>query len=420
MQDEIKKIQEYCLNCKTKPCSINGCPLNNDIPMMIHENDMKKAFEILSDTTVLPAICGRICPHEKQCQGACIRGIKGMPVQIGKIEKMIGDSSIKNGYCIERNKLQDEKLKNKKVAVVGGGPAGLTCAAFLAKNNLKVTIFEKHNCLGGILSYGIPEFRLPSDITQKTIKKIIDLGIEVQTNKILGKNIFIKELQEKFDAVFISIGANVSTKMGIDGENLQGVFGGNELLENRNHPDYRNKKVAIIGGGNVAIDCARTIKRMGAKDVTIIYRREKEQMPAETKEIEAAENEGVIFLFKTNIVKIIGDKVKGNKLEKIKCIKTKLVAKEGETRLSPIKIDGSEFTINMDYVVMATGSKPEENVIAQFEKNNWGYIVVNENMQTSIDKVFAGGDIIGEKSTVAWAARSGRNAAEKIIEYLKK
>ena len=283
---------------------------------------------------------------------------------------------------------------------------------------MKVTIFEKHNCLGGILSYGIPEFRLPSDITQKTIKKIIDLGIEVQTNKILGKNIFIKELQEKFDAVFISIGANVSTKMGIDGENLQGVFGGNELLENRNHPDYRNKKVAIIG--NVAIDCARTIKRMGAKDVTIIYRREKEQMPAETKEIEAAENEGVIFLFKTNIVKIIGDKVKGNKLEKIECIKTKLVAKEGETRLSPIKIDGSEFTINMDYVVMATGSKPEENVIAQFEKNNWGYIVVNENMQTSIDKVFAGGDIIGEKSTVAWAARSGRNAAEKIIEYLKK
>ena len=156
MQDEIKKIQEYCLNCKTKPCSINGCPLNNDIPMMIHENDMKKAFEILSNTTVLPAICGRICPHEKQCQGACIRGIKGMPVQIGKIEKMIGDSSIKNGYCIEKNKLPDEKLKNKKVAVVGGGPAGLTCAAFLAKNNLKVTIFEKHNCLGGILSYGIP------------------------------------------------------------------------------------------------------------------------------------------------------------------------------------------------------------------------------------------------------------------------
>ena len=409
---EEKEIREYCLNCKVKPCSNNGCPLNNDIPSFIHEEDYEKAFNILCNTTVLSAICGKICPHEKQCQGSCVRGIKSHPVPIGDMESIIGDMSIKNNYKIPKE--IDEKLVDKKVAVIGSGPAGLTCSAFLARKGVQVTLYEKYNELGGILVHGIPEFRLPKQTVKDTISKILDLGIKVELNKELGKNLNIEDLSGKYDAVFVGIGANIPSKMNIPGEDLEGVYGGNTLLETGNHPSYEGKTVAVIGGGNVAMDSARTIKRLGAKQVYVIYRRAEEQMPAERKEIESAKEEGIEFLFQNNIVKVLGN----THVEKIECIRTQLVKKEGEDRLSPVNIEGSNYIMDMDYVVMATGSKPEEKVIENFEKNKWGYIAVNEKMQTSIKNVYAGGDIAGEKQTVAWAARSGRNAAESIIKNL--
>lgn len=407
---KIEEIRSYCLNCKNSQCRIKGCPLDNCIPEFIHEIDSKKAYEILCNTTVLPAICGRICPHEKQCEGSCIRRIKGEPVSIGAMEAYIGDLSIENNY--ELSIEVDERAKDKRVAVIGSGPAGLTCAAFLARKGVKVTIYEKHDKLGGLLTHGIPEFRLPREVVEKTIEKILDLGVEAKLNQELGRDFEIEDLAKKYDAVFVAIGANIPSKMNVEGENLNGVYGGNYLLEYNKHPDYNGKKVAIIGGGNVAMDSARTIKKLGASEVYVIYRRAEEQMPAEKKEIADAKKEGIEFLFQTNIVKILGTE----KVEKLECIKTELVKKEGENRLSPVNIEGSNFSLDMDYVVMATGSKPENNIIEKFERNEYGYIKIDENMQTSISKVFAGGDIVGQKATVAWAARSGRDAAEKILK----
>lgn len=407
---KIEEIRSYCLNCKNSQCRIKGCPLDNCIPEFIHEIDSKKAYEILCNTTVLPAICGRICPHEKQCEGSCIRRIKGEPVSIGAMEAYIGDLSIENNY--ELSIEVDERAKDKRVAVIGSGPAGLTCAAFLARKGVKVTIYEKHDKLGGLLTHGIPEFRLPREVVEKTIEKILDLGVETKLNQELGRDFEIEDLAKKYDAVFVAIGANIPAKMNVEGEGLEGVYGGNYLLEYNKHPNYTGKKVAIIGGGNVAMDSARTIKKLGASEVYVIYRRAEEQMPAEKKEIADAKKEGIEFLFQTNIVKILGTE----KVEKLECIKTELVKKEGENRLSPVNIEGSNFSLDMDYVVMATGSKPENNIIEKFERNEYGYIKIDENMQTSISKVFAGGDIVGQKATVAWAARSGRDAAEKILK----
>ena len=413
--EEIKEKSEYCLNCKIKPCSNKGCPLGNNIPTFIKaikEEDYKKAYEILSETTVLEAVCGRICPHTKQCEGSCVRGIKSNPVSIGELEAFVGDISIKENYKIPQNNTSN---KNKKIAIIGGGPAGLTASAFLLKEGYSVTLYEKYNYLGGLLVHGIPEFRLPKNTVKDTIQKIIDLGLEVKYNMELGKDFSIQELESKYDAIFLAFGANISTKMGIDGENLEGVYGGNQLLEYNSHPDYKNKKVAIIGGGNVAMDCARTVKRLGAEEVSIIYRRAEEQMPAETKEIEEAKEEGIKFIFQNNLVKILGN----NKVEQIELIKTKLVQKEGENRKSPVNIPDSNYIIDMDYVIMALGSHPEQFVSRLgLELNEKGYIKIDENNRTSNGKIFAGGDLAGTKGTVAWAARSGRDTAEAIIKYL--
>ena len=415
-----KKIEEYsnyCLNCKVKPCSQKGCPLSNDIPAFIKcvkDEDLKHAYMILTKTTMLGSVCGRICPHEKQCQGSCVRGIKSEPVHIGEIEAYVFDNGLKNEYYKEIEK--SNTLKNKKIAVIGSGPASLNASAFLAMAGADVTIYEKQNELGGILSHGIPEFRLDRDVLNSTINQILSLGIKIKTGITLGKDIDLEELKKNYDAVFLGIGANIPAKMNIPGEELDGVFGGNTLLENGNHPDYTNKIVVVSGGGNVAMDCARTIKRLGAKKVYVIYRRAEEQMPAEKKEIVDAKNEGIEFLFQNNIVKIIGDE----KVERVECIKTELVQKEGETRRSPVNIEGSNYELDVDYVVMAVGSKPDKNILSKLnlELNEWGYIKVDENYKTSDDKVYAGGDLIGQKATVAWAAKAGRDAAKAIENKL--
>ena len=268
--EEIQEKANYCLNCKVKPCSLKGCPLNNNIPDFIKEikeDNYKEAYKILCQTTVLPGVCGRICPHMKQCQGSCVRGIKGEPVNIGDLEAFVFDKAIEENLKLKDYMPQktNEELKSKKVAIIGGGPAGLTCSAFLAKEGIQVTIFEKYNYLGGILVHGIPNFRLDQNVVENTVKQILDLGIQVKYEMELGKNLKLEELENQFDAIFLCIGANKSGKMGVEGENLKGVFGGNELLEFNTHPNYTGKIVSVIGGGNVAMDCARTIKKLRSK-----------------------------------------------------------------------------------------------------------------------------------------------------------
>ena len=459
LSKEMQEKVNYCLNCKVKPCSNKGCPLNNDIPTFIRlvkEGNMEEAYYTLLKTSILGSVCGRICPHYKQCMGSCVRGIKGESVQIGDIEAYISDYGLEHNLI--KNIAKTEELKGKNIAVIGGGPAGLTASYFLAKAGANITIYEKHNSLGGILEHGIPEFRLDPKVLEKTVNSILSLGINVKYNvEVMTNNnqeiidekannnqesinektdndqrvidekineeakeqektkISIESIASKYDATILAIGANVSSKMNIPGEDLDGVYGGNELLENKNYPDFKGKIVAVSGGGNVAMDTARTVARLGAKKVFVIYRRAEEQMPAERKEIEDAKKEGIEFLFQNNIVKILGE----TKVEEIECIRTKLVQKEGETRLSPVNIEGSNYRMRMDNVIMAVGSKPEEKDIAGFEKNKWGYVNTDEEKKTSIKNVYAIGDIAGNKQTVAWAARSGRDVALEIIEKLK-
>lgn len=410
MNLEIKKEAEYCLHCKNKPCSNIGCPLNNNIPEFIEkikEENYKGAADILYQTTVLPAICGRVCPHYKQCMGPCVRGIKGNPVNIGKLETFAGDWALENNYQIKKENFE----KQKRIAIIGGGPAGLTAAAFLAIKGHNVTIYEKYGNLGGLLIYGIPDFRLPKEVVQNQINLILNLGIDVKYNMQLGKNLYINDLEREYDNVILAFGANNSAKMNIDGEDLEGVFGGNELLEYNLHPDYKGKVVVVNGGGNVAMDTARTVKKLGAEKVIVTYRRSRDEMPAESKEIESAMNEGVEFLFQNNIVKIIGEK----NVEKVELIKTKLIKKEGETRPSPVNIENSNYTIDTDYVVMAIGSVPaNEAKELGLECTKYGYIKVDEKGMTSNPKIYAIGDLANNKSTIAWAARSGRNVAKEI------
>ena len=396
----MKEKMEYCLNCKVKPCS-KGCPLGNDIPQMIalaKQGEYKKAYEVLWQTTVMPFICGKICPKSKQCQSKCVRGIKGEPVSIGEIENFIGEMAIENKWYMD---VEKEKANGKKVAVVGAGPSGITASLNLAKKGYSVTLFEKHEKIGGILRYGIPEFRLDKKWVDVLEDMLLAYGVEIKNNSKVN----LHELRQSFDKVILAFGANKSCKMGIAGEDEPYVLGANELLEIRDYPDFVGKKVAVIGGGNVAMDASRTIKKLGATEVTVVYRRAREQMPAEDIEVAEALGEGVEFLFQVNPKKIAN--------KKMHCVKTMLIQKEGE-RPVPVEIDGSDFELNVDYVIMAIGSKLDDTLIQGIELNEKGYIKVDENYKTNLPNMYACGDNIGEKATVAWASYHGRECAKKM------
>ena len=409
--ETILKKAGKCESCE-KPLCIVGCPLNNDVKSFIKyikDEDYKKAYNTLSKTTFLESICGRICPHERQCQGACTKSINKKSVEIGKLEAFIGDLAIENKWTDKC-----KKDSNYKVAVIGGGPAGLTCSAFLKKNGINVTIYEKHNYLGGLLVHGIPEFRLPRTTANEAIKRIIDLGIDVKYNQELGKDFTLKDLVKKYHAVFIGIGANISNKAKIPGEKLKGVYGANEFLESKRKIDFKDKIVYVYGGGNVAMDVSRTIKKLGPKKVGIIYRKSEKELKAEKKEIKAAKLEGIDFIYNCNITKVVGKE----KAEYIELIKTKY--NENTSLLENIK--GSKQKLKCDYLIKAVGSHANTRLLKNLnlELTNQGRIKVNKTANTSISKVFAGGDVIGSISTVAWAARTGRNAAYSIIECLNR
>lgn len=412
MKKEKLKVEiaaRKCMNCVTKPCQI-GCPLNIDIPEFIknfRNGNYEEAFKVLCQSTVLPSVCGRICPVDKQCQGSCAKKVSYDPVEIGKIESYIGDLALKNEWSLPK-----KSKKNGKVAVIGSGPSGLTCAAFLAENGYQVTIYEKHDYLGGLLYHGIPKFRLERELVDKMIKQILDLGIDVKTNVSLGKDISLEELEKEYDAVFLGLGANLSKMMGLKGETLKGVYGANELLENLVHPDYTDKSVVVIGGGGVSIDMARTAIRMGAKEVGVIYRRSRNEMSAEMDDIKQAKKEKIKFLFQTNVIGINGEE----EVKSIECVKTSL-----DKDKKAINVEGSNFTIDTDYVIMAVGSRADSELLEKLKldvKEN-GYLMVNANNQTSNPKIFAAGDLTGAKSTVAWACRNGRDTAYSIMNFIK-
>lgn len=398
--NKFKDLVNYCLNCPVKPCT-KGCPLKNDIPSFIKfakENDFLKAFSVLSETTVLPSICGRICPFERHCEGNCVRRLKGDPVQIGQIETFIGDKALEENYPIFDH---IEDFNGKKIAVVGAGPAGLTCAAFLKKVGYDVTIYEKYDYVGGIISHGIPDFRLDKTICDKTFKRIINLGIKLEFKKELGVNISLKELKKNYDAVFLGFGANKSKITNIKGKNLSNVYGANEFLESRQKLDLNGKNVIVVGGGDTAMDMARVAGHWGA-DVLVVCRGYEKDMKASKSEILLAKEEKIEFLFNTNVKQIIQNK--------------------NNYKVYLMTNDGYKFIYPCDYVFFAIGSKVDEKITKKLglKLDIDGYIKTDKRQMTSMSGVFAGGDLIKEENTVAYASFSGRNAAYNIDLYLKK
>ena len=428
--DEAVAEAQRCLNCKNAHC-VQGCPVSINIPGFVEkvkEGDFAAAYQVISESSALPAVCGRVCPQESQCEGKCIRGIKGEAVSIGKLERFVADWARENNI----RPVGAAEKKGKKVAVIGSGPAGLTCAGDLAKMGYDVTIFEALHEAGGVLVYGIPEFRLPKEnVVKKEIENVLSLGVKIETNVIVRKSVTIDELlnEEGYSAVFIGSGAGLPKFMGIPGENANGVFSANEYLTRSNlmkafqadsaTPIMESKKVAVVGGGNVAMDAARTALRLGA-EVHIVYRRSEEELPARVEEVHHAKQEGIIFDLLTNPVEILEDEkgwVKG-----MKCVRMELGEPDASGRRRPVEIPGSEFTLELDTVIMALGTSPNPLISSTtegLETNKRKCIVASEeNGQTSKAAVFAGGDAVTGAATVILAMGAGKAGAKGIDEYL--
>jgi len=429
-KEEAMEEASRCINCKNAQC-MKGCPVSINIPGFIEQvklGDFEKAYQIISESSALPSVCGRVCPQESQCEGKCIRGIKGEPVSIGKLERFVADWARENGIKPEGAK---EKI-SKKVAVIGSGPAGLTCAGDLAKLGYDVTIFEALHKAGGVLVYGIPEFRLPKDkVVQKEIDNVISLGVKLETDVVIGKSTTIDELMEEegFDAVFIGSGAGLPKFMGIPGEQTNGVFSANEYLtrsnlmkafdENSTTPIMRGKKVAVVGGGNVAMDAARTALRLGA-ETHIVYRRSEEELPARVEEVHHAKEEGIIFDLLTNPTEVIANE--DGWVSGLRCIKMELGEPDESGRRRPQEISGSEFVMDVDTVIMSLGTSPNpliSSTTAGLEVNKRKCIVAEEEFgKTTKEGVYAGGDAVTGAATVILAMGAGKAAAQGIHQYL--
>lgn len=423
-----KRESNRCLNCKNRPC-VNGCPVNVPIPdfiKKIQEDDIEGAYKVLSGANALPAVCGRVCPQESQCEGKCVRGIKGEPVGIGRLERFVAD------WALEHNVSNAEiaPSNGKRVAIVGSGPAGLTCAGELAKKGYSVTVFEAFHVAGGVLSYGIPEFRLPKAIVQKEVDNLKNMGVDIQLNMVIGKVLSVDELFGMgYDAVFIGSGAGLPQFMKIPGESLVGVFSANEYLtrinlmkaykENNPTPIIESKKVAVMGGGNVAMDAARCARRMGA-EVHIVYRRSESELPARAEEVHHAKEEGIIFDLLTAPLCIEGDE--NGRVKSMKCIRMELGEPDASGRRRPVPVEGSEFDMEVDTAIMAIGTSPNpliRTTTPGLEVNKWGCIMTGEDGTTSREGVFAGGDASTGAATVILAMGAGKTAAKSIDEYLK-
>ncbi len=430
-EEMAKEEATRCLNCKNKPC-VNGCPVNVRIPEFVAKvaaGEFEEAYKIVTSTNGLPAVCGRVCPQESQCEGKCVRGIKGEPVAIGRLERFCADWHMKNSTA----KGEKPASNGKKVAVIGAGPSGLTCAGDLAKLGYEVTIFEAFHTAGGVLVYGIPEFRLPKEIVHKEVKNLEDLGVEIRTNMIIGKTLSVDELLEMgYKAVFIGSGAGLPSFMGIEGEDLIGVYSANEYLTRTNlmkayldeydTPIIKSNSVAVVGGGNVAMDAARCAKRLGAEKVFIVYRRGLEEMPARKEEIHHAMEEGVIFRNLNNPVKINGDE--NGRVKSMECVEMELGEPDDSGRRRPVVKEGSNFELEVDTVIMAIGTSPNpliRSTTEGLETNRRGCLLVNEEtMQTTREGVYAGGDAVTGAATVILAMGAGKQAAKAIDEYLNK
>ena len=428
-EEQAVNEAERCLNCKNKPC-VGGCPVSIDIPAFItkiKEHDFEGAYQIISKSSALPAVCGRVCPQESQCESKCVRGIKGEPVAIGRLERFVADWH--NAHATEKHVKPESN--GHKCAIIGAGPSGLTCAGDLARLGYEVTIFEALHLAGGVLVYGIPEFRLPKKIVQNEIENLQALGVKVETNVVVGRTIEVDELFDMgFEAIFIGSGAGLPNFMNIPGENLKGVYSANEFLTRVNlmkayRPDSdtpikNSKNVAIVGGGNVAMDAARSAKRLGAENVYIVYRRGMSELPARKEEVEHAEEEGIIFKTLTSPVEILGDDHKF--VTGMKCVEMELGEPDASGRRRPIVKPDSEFVLDVDCVIMSIGTSPNpliRNTTKGLETNKHGCFIADENGLTSREGVYAGGDAVTGAATVILAMGAGKTAAKAMDEYIK-